>query len=66
MRHLFGTLLVALNVAGASASAGEFVEIESGTRAEPVRLIGYMARPQAQDPSRPSCSCTAAGAFTVP
>ena len=44
MRHLFGTLLVALTVAGASASAGEFVEIESGTRAESVRLIGYMAQ----------------------
>jgi dienelactone hydrolase len=50
MRHLFGTLLVALTVAGASASAGEFVEIESGTRAEPVRLIGYLARPQGAGP----------------
>jgi dienelactone hydrolase len=50
MRGLFGSLLVAMTVAGTTASAGEFVEIEGGTRAEPVRLIGYMARPQGAGP----------------
>jgi dienelactone hydrolase len=49
LRGLFG-LLVALTVAGTNASAGEFVAIESGTRAEPVRLIGYMARPSGAGP----------------
>src|SRR6476646_3853713 len=50
MRGLFGGLLVAMTVAGANASAGEFVEIESGTGAEPVRLVGYMARPAGAGP----------------
>ena len=47
MRVLFGTLLVALTVAAANVSAGEFVDIGNGrgTRGEPVRLIGYMAQP---------------------
>jgi hypothetical protein len=49
-RGLAGSLLVAMTVAGANVSAGEFVEIESGTRAEPVRLIGYMARPPGAGP----------------
>jgi len=50
MRGLFGSLLVAMTVAGTNVSAGEFVEIDSGTRAEPVRLIGYMARPAGPGP----------------
>jgi dienelactone hydrolase len=50
MRGLFGSLLVAMTVAGAHASAGEFVEIGGGTRAEPVRLVGYMARPTGAGP----------------
>lgn len=50
VRGLLGGLVVAMTVAGASASAGEFVQIESGSRAEPVRLIGYMARPQGAGP----------------
>ena len=50
MRGLFGSLLVAMTVAGTNVSAGEFVEIEGGTRAEPVRLVGYMARPAGAGP----------------
>jgi dienelactone hydrolase len=50
MRGLFGSLLVAMTVAGTNVSAGEFVEIESGTRAETVRLVGYMARPPGAGP----------------
>ena len=50
MRGLFGSLLVAMTVAGTNVSAGEFVEIEGGTRAEPVRLVGYMARPSGAGP----------------
>jgi dienelactone hydrolase len=50
MRSLFGNLLAALVLASMSASAGEFVDIESGTRAEPVRVIGYMARPPGSGP----------------
>jgi dienelactone hydrolase len=50
MRSLFGSLLVAMTVAGPDVSAGEFVEIESGTRAESVRLVGYMARPAGPGP----------------
>jgi dienelactone hydrolase len=50
MRGLFKSLLVALSLAGTSVSAGEFVEIEGGTRAEPVRLVGYMARPSGAGP----------------
>ena len=52
MRALVGSLVVALTVAGAHASAGEFVEIGSGTgtRGEPVRLVGYMARPSTAGP----------------
>ncbi len=37
-------------VASTSASAGEFVTIDSGTKAEPVRLVGYLARPQGAGP----------------
>ena len=50
MRGLFGSLLVAMTVAGTNVSAGEFVEIESGTGAESVRLVGYMARPAGAGP----------------
>lgn len=53
MRALFGSLLAAMTVvAGAAASAGEFVEIEGGIgmRGEPVRLVGYMARPPGAGP----------------
>lgn len=50
MRGLLGSLVVSLTVAGTDVSAGEFVEIAGGTRAEPVRLIGYMARPSGAGP----------------
>ena len=50
MRGLFGSLLVAMTVASTSVSAGEFVEIESGTSAESVRLVGYLARPAGAGP----------------
>ena len=50
MRGLFGSLLVAMSVAATHASAGEFVEIEGGTRAEPVRLVGYLAQPRGAGP----------------
>jgi dienelactone hydrolase len=50
MRSFFGSVLAALVLAGAGASAGEFVDIESGTRGEPARLIGYMARPPGPGP----------------
>lgn len=49
-RVLIGSLLAALDVAGSDASAGEFVAIDSGTKAEPVRLIGYLALPQGAGP----------------
>ena len=49
-RGMVGSLLVAMIVAGTSASAGEFVGIESGTTAEPVRVVGYMARPPGTGP----------------
>lgn len=50
LRTLVGSMLVALTVAGTSAWAGEFVEIAGGTRQEPLRLVGYMARPQGAGP----------------
>jgi len=50
MRGLFGSLLVAMTVAGTGAVAGEFVEFESGTGPERVRLVGYMARPPGVGP----------------
>jgi hypothetical protein len=50
LRNLVGSLLVALTVAGTNAWAGEFVEIAGGTRQEPLRLVGYMARPQGAGP----------------
>jgi dienelactone hydrolase len=50
MRVLIGSLLVAIAVAGSNASAGEFVAIDGGSKAEPVRLIGYLARPQGAGP----------------
>ena len=48
MRGLFGSLLVAMTVA--STAAGEFVEFDSGTGAERVRLVGYMAHPPGTGP----------------
>ena len=50
MRALFGSLLVAMTVASTRVSAGEFVDIESGSKADPVRLVGYMARPPGAGP----------------
>lgn len=50
MQGLFGSLLVAMTVACTSVSAGEFVQIESGTRADPLRLVAYMARPPGSGP----------------
>ncbi|HEY4170956.1 MAG TPA: dienelactone hydrolase family protein [Reyranella sp.] len=47
---LVGSLLAALTIAAANASAGEFVEIAAGTRQEPLRLVGYMARPPGAGP----------------
>ena len=50
MRVLIGSLLAAIAVAGADARAGQFVEIDSGAKAEPVRLIAYLARPPGAGP----------------
>jgi dienelactone hydrolase len=50
MRVLIGSLLAAMAVASTNVSAGEFVAIDSGTKAEPVRLVGYLARPQGAGP----------------
>ena len=50
LRSLVASLLVSLTVAAAKVSAGEFVEIAGGTRTEPLRLVGYMARPQGAGP----------------
>jgi len=50
MRVLIGSLLAAIAVAGTDARAGQFVEIDSGATAEPVRLIGYLARPPGAGP----------------
>lgn len=50
MRVLIGSLLAAMAVASTSVSAGEFVTIDAGTKAEPVRLVGYLARPQGAGP----------------
>ena len=50
MRVLIGSLIAATVVAGTDVSAGEFVQIESGATAEPVRLAGYLARPQGAGP----------------
>src|SRR5690348_2545100 len=50
MRALIGSLLAAMAVASTSASAGEFVAVDGGTKAEPVRLVGYLARPQGAGP----------------
>lgn len=44
------SLLAALGVVSSTVSAGEFVQIDTGTKAEPVRLIGYLARPQGAGP----------------
>jgi hypothetical protein len=50
MRVLIGSPFAAMTVASTNVSAGEFVEIDSGTKAEPLRLIGYLARPQGAGP----------------
>ena len=50
MRGFWQGLLVALTMVSTGASAGEFVDIAGGTRAAPVRLIGYLARPQGAGP----------------
>jgi dienelactone hydrolase len=50
MRVSIASVLAAMAVASTSVSAGQFVEIESGSGAEPVRLIGYLARPQGAGP----------------
>jgi dienelactone hydrolase len=50
MRALFASLLLALTVAGTGVSAGEFVDIEGGSKMQPVRLIGYLARPPGPGP----------------
>lgn len=50
MRALFASTLFALAVVSASVSAGEFVDIESGTETAPVRVIGYMAKPTGAGP----------------
>lgn len=50
IRGLLRGLLVALSFGAADASAGEFVEIQTGPATEPVRLIGYLARPPGAGP----------------
>jgi len=50
MRILIGSLLAAIAVASTDASAGEFVSFDGGTTAEPVRLVGYLARPPGAGP----------------
>jgi len=50
IRGLLAGLLVGLSLGGAAASAGEFVEIETGPKTEAVRLIGYLARPPGAGP----------------
>jgi hypothetical protein len=65
MRVMFGSLLAAMTVASTNGSAGEFVEIAGGTKAEPVRLIGYLARPPGARPFSAVVSCTDVVVFTV-
>lgn len=50
MRGLFGSLLAALALSATAASAGEFVDIEGGSAAERVRLVGYLAKPAGPGP----------------
>jgi acetyl esterase/lipase len=50
VRALFGSLLVAMTVASTHVSAGEFIQIESGTNADPVRVVGYMSQPPGAGP----------------
>ncbi|GEP59131.1 hydrolase [Reyranella soli] len=50
MRVLIASLLAAMAIANTSVSAGEFVTVDAGTKAEPVRLVGYLARPQGAGP----------------
>ena len=50
MRVLIASLLTAMTVASTTVSAGEFVTFDSGIKPEPVRLVGYLARPQGAGP----------------
>jgi len=50
VRTLIAGLLTALTIGVTAASAGEFVEIESGDWAAKVRLTGYLARPPGPGP----------------
>lgn len=50
MRKFFASLLLALSLATTSASAGQFIDIEGGTKESPVRLLGYMAKPPGEGP----------------
>jgi dienelactone hydrolase len=51
IRTLLASLLVAISVAGTSASAAEFVEVDSGAgTSSAVRLVGYMSRPPGPGP----------------
>src|SRR5262245_21100671 len=50
IRGIVASLIVAMTVASADAAAGEFVDIQSGTKAEPVRVTGYLARPPGAGP----------------
>lgn len=50
LRQLFASLLVALSLAGAPASAGQFIDISGGTSEKPVRLVGYLAQPPGTGP----------------
>jgi len=50
VRGLFASLLAMTTFVGTDAVAGEFVDIASGTKGEPVRVIGYLAQPQGAGP----------------
>jgi dienelactone hydrolase len=50
MRVLIASLFAAVTVASAKVSAGEFIAFDSGIEPKPVRLIGYLARPQGAGP----------------
>ena len=67
MRVLIGSLLAAMAVAGTDARAGQFVEIDSGTRRR--SRSGWSATwpgRRERDRLRPSSSCMDAAASTVP
>ena len=50
IRVLIASLIAAATVTSTSASAGEFVTFDSGIRAEPARLVGYLAQPMGAGP----------------